>query len=237
MRMLSIALILIFILNFNIAYARELAIFKDFPAIGSCTGNHVRVREYPNLNSEILTRLNEFDQAIVLSSRVMAGKKWYEVELPRAEGTGWVAGEFLIPLELEGDERLINLLAKINQDFGLTPDKAKILFAGDNAIFKTEKSGDANKPYVITRVQHENYLINYINDDLTGAVVLDGKMRFGDIKLGDSRQRVIKILGEPSQNNNSNLIYKFDNGYNMFEFSLNDKGKVIKMTFAFTGEL
>ena len=113
----------------------------------------------------------------------------------------------------------------------------RVLFAGGNAIFKTERSGDANKPYVITRVQHENYLINYINDDLTGAVVLDGKMRFGDIKLGDSRQRVIKILGEPSQNNNSNLIYKFDNGYNMFEFSLDDKGKVIKMTFAFTGEL
>ena len=76
MRMFSIALILILILIFifilcNIAQARELAIFKDFPAIGSCTGNHVRVREYPNLNSEILTRLNEFDHAIVLSSRVM----------------------------------------------------------------------------------------------------------------------------------------------------------------------
>ena len=239
---LKIALILIFILILcGAAHAKEIADFKTFPAMGSCTGNSVRIREQPNLNSEILARLNEFDKAIVLGSRVMGGKKWYEVELPRGEGTGWVAAEYLIPFyddEFDGSEGLMNLLTRINQDFGITPDKARLLFTGDNVKFSvTNKSKDKDSNYTVTVMTHENYTAQYINDNLNCAAVFKGRMKFGDIKIGDTPDKIIKILGKPTSQTKDNLTYLFDEGYSRLEFSLDAKGRVDTMMFAFTGEI
>ena len=235
-------IILIFILTLcGAAHAKEIADFKTFPAMGSCTGNSVRIREQPNLNSKILARLNEFDKAIILGSRVMGGKKWYEIELPRGEGTGWTAAEYLIPFyddEFDGGEGLMNLLTRINQDFGVTPDKARLLFTGDNVKFSVlNKSKDKDKNYIVTIMTHENYTAQYINDNLNGAAVFKGRMKFGDIKIGDTPEKIIKILGKPTSQTKDNLAYLFDEGYSRLEFSLDAKGRVDTMMFAFLGEL
>ena len=57
----------------------EARIFAEYPTLGECTGDNVRIRSEPNTNSEIVGRLNEYDKIIVL--REVRTKMGYGMKL------------------------------------------------------------------------------------------------------------------------------------------------------------
>lgn len=46
---------------------------REYPAIGMCTANYVRYRDEPGTNSNILGRIHEFQDVIVLGEKRYRG--------------------------------------------------------------------------------------------------------------------------------------------------------------------
>lgn len=212
------AAILIFLCG--AAFGSSIPEFKNFPALGSCTGNYVRFRAAPNTNSDILGRLNEFDRVIVTGQRIINNKKWFEIENPVSNNTAWIYGDYLIPEELEGRSELLGLLVRLNKDFGVTPEKARVIFGADVQI-KAEFSSDPKKKFIKTFLTHNRFKAEYLNNNLTALDITGREINFGDFKIGDKTEKLIKTLGEPSERGGSAFQYKIDDAAS-FIFGVKD---------------
>lgn len=223
-------LLFLFIAGAVASHADPLPEIKSFPDLGSCTGNSVRLRSKPDTKSEILGKLNEFDRAIAINQRIINGKKWFQVEHPTASGTAWVYGDYLIPELYAMKPVFKRLLIKLNQDYGVTSEKARVIF-GDEIKIKTEKFSRPDVSYTKTFVSHKNFNLEYLNNNLTEVEVMSGDFPFGDIKIGDNAEKVIKILGEPDNRENSVFLYNVDD-MTMFSFSI-ENGVITHMNYMF----
>ena len=86
----------ILILTFQSAFA------VDFPAVGYCTGNSVRLRDNPGTeDTEILGRVDKGQRLILRDEVYIDSERWFEADNPFDEGTVWIFGKYVDVHEYE----------------------------------------------------------------------------------------------------------------------------------------
>lgn len=203
---------------------------REYPAIGMCTANYVRYRDEPGTNSNILGRIHEFQDVIVLGEKRYRGEKWYRIENPSDEGDAWISGQYINIYENENvPERVYAMKIKIMQNFGTNPDKARVLL-GKPERTKKEKFyfEPAGENLTGTTLRYDGCSLYYVEASLHSVEVTNSDYAFGDIHVGDSKQKVLDTMGKPESENEDFLSYRITD-LESIDFTFRDD-KVISMT-------
>ena len=81
MRKILVSVLIVIALAGN-AYASP-----EYPALGICTGDGVRLREAPGTSSRILGKINSSQQLVLLGELKVKGETWYRADNPFDDGT------------------------------------------------------------------------------------------------------------------------------------------------------
>lgn len=99
---------------------------ENFPDLGECTGNNVRLREEPDTESEIVGKVNKGDVFVMLDAKKINGKKWYLIDHPTKKGSSWIFGKYVKKFHEVHYSKLTptHILAmQLRLDYGMTPEK------------------------------------------------------------------------------------------------------------------
>ena len=206
---------------------------EDYPTLGWCTGNAVRLRDKPSTgkDSKIIGKVNDFDLLIVLGETSVDGDTWYEVEHPRQKGTAWIFGKYVATDE--GDAvgtPAYDMAVRIRMTFGLTPERAKALLGKPGKESKRKFWFEpAAQDYTEVALEYPDFKLEYVQDRLRQVDVSGGMTPFGDIRVGDRMERVRDVLGPPQEEGDEGLSYEAGPVERLL-FEERD-GKVYKMTW------
>lgn len=223
----------------------EARIFVEYPTLGECTRDNVRLRSEPNTNSEIIGKLDEYGKIIVLRNVKSGNDLWYEVENPEGKGEAYVFGKYLLPAYRQEFQRSkgAKFLTDIRLTYGSTPEKMLALSSKPKKL--TRRNHDTGYPVVIG--DWGDYRVFYwdtVNERmgyLKSLEVKSGNKPFGSINIGDSTEKLLRELGSPT-NKSSNLweyeifLYGYDEEADecvdsiIFRFTIEDK-KVSQMYY------
>ncbi|RKX95361.1 MAG: hypothetical protein DRP84_04450 [Spirochaetes bacterium] len=170
------------------------------------TGNHVRVRTGPTLNSKIITKVNRGTEVYILErddKLTKIGKYtnyWYKIKLKSTGKTGWIYGAFLKPQSHEKKEKIIIPKRNISK---------KKLPIQDNEHLGFIETGKIENPV-------------YSNHIISGDLNLNGKQEIIIAQLSNSRKNSGRYIiigyestGALDSSSNSNIyeeIYRFPLG-------------------------
>lgn len=223
----------------------EAKIFVEYPTLGECTADSVRIRTSPSTNAKIIGKLNEYDKIIILD-KIKSGKDvWYEVDNPASNEEAYVFGKYLAPAYRQEfqQSQAAKILTDIRLTYGTTPEKMLLLLGhspkikrwdNDGIRFLTADYGDYRALYYEGSEE--------IPSRLKSLEVKNGGKSFGKLHIGDSINKLRKELGDP-ENENENLweynFYLYGYAYGtvdelvdacIFRFTLND-GKISRMYY------
>ena len=205
--------------------------FVDYPALGFCTGSGVRLRDEPSTGKEskIIGRLDNFDRLVVLGETSVEGQTWYEVEHPKKKGEAWVFGDYVQPQfgEDELDSLRARTLLSLTQTFGVTPEKARLLF-GKPRKDKSKKL-DAGGGIALTDLAWAGRTAGYLNGQLVHAGLMEGKLPFGEARVGGPASDLVESLGNPASRSDENWEYRLDD-MTILTFEIAD-GKIAGMNY------
>ena len=223
----------------------EARIFVEYPTLGECLGDNVRIRSNPNTKARIIGKLDEYDKIIILRKVNAKNGVWYEVDNPTGEGEAYVFGKYLAPAYRQEYQRSkgAKILTDMRITYGPTPEKMSALSAG--TVKLTRRDNDTGFPFVIADLG--NYRALYWNtfDDRNGYLksleVKRGNKPFGSIRIGDSTDKLRRELGDPVNESSSLLEYEiYLYGYDddadelvdscIFRFNIDD-GKISRMYY------
>ena len=183
----------------------------DYPTLGTCTGSNVRLRDNPGTNyTNIIGKANNGDQFIVLGERRVNGDMWYAVDHPIEQGTLWISGRYLDLYD--GDNfgsPAFKLSMKIRINFGLRPAKARELLGQPKRSQRERFFFDpAQKMITEETLSYEGLTLRYVDGLLRDVSVTRKGHAFGELKIGESKQLVIDVLGRPAQEDDNTLTYE-----------------------------
>ena len=183
----------------------------DYPTIGFCTGSNVRLRDNPGTNyTNVISKANNGDEFIVLGERRVNGDTWYAVDHPAGQGTLWIFGKYL---ELYNGDKfgspVFTMSMKIRQNYGLRPAKARELLGQPKRSQRERFFFDpAQKMLTEETLAYDGLTLRYIDGMLQEVSVTKKGYAFGKLKVGESRQIVIDILGKAAQEDDHMLSYE-----------------------------
>ena len=216
---------LIFLLSASCAFAGE------YPDLGYCIGNNVRLRESPSTSSNILGNVNESSLLVLLDDKIINGKRWYKVEHPTKKGTAWIFGDYIeSSTSYDKDKASYENLVKIISGWGVTAEKARTIFGRPKKSQKRKFFFDpANRNFTEEILEYSNFKLSYIEGRLSHIETTSEKFSFGEINIGDTTAEVLEILGEPDGKGKEGWSYEATpRDIILFEFR---NGKVAYMTF------
>ena len=99
----------------------------EYPTLGRCTGDNVRLRESPTTKSRILGEVSEPQELVILGERKVNGQTWYNVDDPFDDREAWISGRYV---RKDNNERTPAYVAavKIRSAFGQTSRKTRAIF-------------------------------------------------------------------------------------------------------------
>ena len=206
MRKIILAFVLC-VLTATYAWADRTPELADFPTLGRCTGNGVRLRADADTKSTILGKLDDGDVVVVLDETLAHGDTWYEVDHPTKKGKAWVFGKYLEGIYEESYQASPKhkLIMSLYLTFGMTSEKAVALSGKPNK--RTRERIGADKLVRVT-MDWGNYSVEYLGETLTGVEVKKGNKRFGNIRIGDSTEKLLDEIGEPNSKEDSSWLYQ-----------------------------
>ena len=210
------------------SWADRVPVLSEFPTLGRCNGNGVRLRADTDTKSTILGKLDDGDIVVVLDETLAHGDTWYEVDHPTKNGKAWVFGKYLEAVYEESYQAnpKHQLIMNVYLTFGMTPEKA-IALSGKPKDLDRERIGADKLERVI--MNFGNYSLEYLDGTLTGVEVKKGNKRFGNIKIGDSTDKLLDELGEPTDKEEDFWSYQ-ESEMVYFTFGLKN-GKVSNMNY------
>ena len=204
----------------------------EYPALGMCTANYVRYRDEAGTDSEILGRIHEYQNVIVLSEARHKGEKWYMIDNPVDDGEAWVSAKYIDIYE-PGNEskRLYAFKVSIMQNFGIRPEKTRVLLGKPKRVKKDKFFFEpANQNLKEETLQYDGCLLQYVEDSLSTVEVTKEDYAFGDVHVGDSKQAVLDIFGKPEGGTESDAWLYMINDLEQVYFEFKNDA-VTKMSF------
>lgn len=185
---------------------------EDYPTLGRCTGNSVRLRDEPSTgkDSKIIGKVNDYDLLIVLGKTSEKGETWYEVDHPRQRGAAWIFGKYV---ETDKGDAVgtpaYDMAVRIRMTFGLTTEKAKLLLGKPRKESKSKFWFEpAGQNLTRAILEYPDFKLEYVQDELHRVEVSGGMTPFGDIRVGDGMERVRDVLGPPQEEGDEGLSYE-----------------------------
>lgn len=218
-------LVIIFVFISSAAFA------IDFPTLGFCTGDGVRLREGPDTDSKIQGKVNEGNMLVLLGEIKASGSKWYKIDHPTKKGTAWIFGKYIdTGTSYKTDTEAYKTLVQIIKDFGVTPEKARVLFGRPKHTNRSKYFFDPAQREISEEVlEYSGFTLQYIEGRLRHVDVSKDNFSFGDINIGDTTSDVLEVLGEPDGKGNEGWSYEATpRDVLLFEFR---NGRVSNMTF------
>lgn len=109
----------------------------EYPEIGVCVGDNVRLREDPGTDGKIIGRADPGTQFVILSEMYSDGQKWYEIDNPTKEGNAFIIARYVNYGWYRGNDGAINTgkdFAEVRITFGITPEKTRLLLGSDPKV-------------------------------------------------------------------------------------------------------
>mgnify|MGYP002623873019 CR=1 FL=1 len=100
----------------------------NYPEIGVCTGDSVRLRERPGTKSRILGTIDTGRQLVILGETSSGGQKWYKVDHPAKRGTAYILSSYVNGWYSNGSTPTGRDFVNVRLTFGITREKARTLF-------------------------------------------------------------------------------------------------------------
>ncbi|MBQ7215982.1 MAG: SH3 domain-containing protein [Synergistaceae bacterium] len=99
----------------------------NFPELGVCIGENVRIRASAGTTGKVIDRADAGTQFIILGETRANGKKWYRIDLPKKKGSAYIAAEFVNGWYNEGKTPVGREFAEVRLKFGITSEKTRLL--------------------------------------------------------------------------------------------------------------
>ena len=244
MRKKILLAVLICVMAASFAFG-ESTIFVEYPTLGECKGDNVRIRTSPNKNSEVIGKLNEYDKIIVLRKVTSKNGVWYEVDNPTGEGEAYIFGKYLVPAYKQKFQRSkgAKILTEMRLTYGSTFEKMQELSDEPGKLTRRDNDGihsvivDLGDYRVFYRESEEG-VMGY----LKSMEIKSGNKSFGNIHIGDSTEKLRRELGDPKKESSTSweydiCLYGYHEGYVeecvdacIFRFSIED-GKISRMYY------
>ncbi|MBQ7156112.1 MAG: SH3 domain-containing protein [Synergistaceae bacterium] len=178
----------------------------EYPALGICTGDGVRLRESPGTSSKILGKVNAYQQLVLLGERRVKSDTWYRADNPFDDGEAWISGRYVE--KRDGDAVFRTALA-VRMNFGMTPKKARMIFGRPSETERTKFFFDpAQKNYTREILTYPGFTISFTEGKITRVEVTKKGYAFGEIEIGEAMQIVLDTLGKPASSKNSRFTYE-----------------------------
>lgn len=174
-----------------------------WPVDGFVKGTGVNLRKGPAKSEPVLGvfRGDTGGAVLVLEEVRKEGDRspWYRV-LSRALGEGWVYGQYLdVPDEAEVTP-LNRYGARIELDFGYSPDLAVKTFGPpDRKKTRKERLADFGVTVLIEILTYADHEVEYWNGVLRRVEVWGGPLGFGPVTVGMDAAKLSTLLGEPQE--------------------------------------
>ena len=159
----------------------------NFPELGVCVGDNVRLRDSPNTKSRVIGRADAGTRFVILSETRSGGKKWYRIDHPTKKGSAYIAAEFVNGWYNEGKIPVGKDFADIRLNFGMTPEKTKLLLGKP-----TEENAQDEFEYLTYRgcdVHFEEQYLSYVHVHKRGYEI-------AGCQVGDNASKLV-VFGMP----------------------------------------
>lgn len=173
----------------------------NFPELGVCMNDGVRLRESPSTKSKVIGRADAGRQFIILGETKSGGLKWYKIDHPTKKGSAYILAKYAAGWYSEGKIPVGDVLANIRLTFGISPEKTKLLLGEPE---ETYVDGNfTSLKYSGCELQYESGNLNYIYIEKKGYAV-EG------IQVGDKESKLSK-LGMPYADEPDYTPEEYDN--------------------------
>lgn len=99
----------------------------EYPELGVCIGDNVRLREDPGTDGKIIGRADTGTRFVILGEVYVDGQKWYEIDHPFKKGNAYIIAkhaQYGWYYERSTGEAFVN----VRLTFGIYQEKARALF-------------------------------------------------------------------------------------------------------------
>ena len=214
----------------------------EYPELGVCTGDNVRLREDPGTDGKIIGRADTWTQFVILGEIYLDGQKWYEIDLPTEKGTAYIIARYANCGWYYGDYGKVIPTGKdfidVRLTFGIYPVKARALF------------GEGRKDEFGNLV-YSGFTLRYDDEKTIQQVEINKRgYALAGVQVGDSMKKLLQLgmpedylkdflnaIEEAKNNTNEDEPVDGPEGWTyrneateeeiFFQFSINDKGEPI----------
>lgn len=177
---------------------------ENYPALGLCTGNAVRLREAPGTSSKILGKVDSYQELVLTGERRVKGELWYCADNPFDDGSAWISGRYID--KSNGDPAFRTAL-NVRLSFGSTPKKTRMIFGRPSNSEREKFFFDpAQKNFTREVLTYPAFTVSFTEGSITRVEVTKKGYPFGEIQVGEAMQIVLDTLGKPASSK-SNLYY------------------------------
>ena len=151
----------------------------DYPAIGTCNGENIRLREFPGPKGRTAGYVNTGMDVVVLGETTVADQQWYKVDHPARKGNVWVPAQYI----LFTGGRIEEIFVRVRLMLGINQEKTRTLLGSP---LDRERN----------RFEYPGIKLWYDAGGLQKAELSVNGYPFGDVNVGDSPDKLI-ALGMP----------------------------------------
>lgn len=214
----------------------------EYPELGVCIGDNVRLREAPGTDGKIIGRADTGTRFVILGEVYSDGQKWYEIDHPVKKGTAYIIARYANCGWYYGDYGKVIPTGKdfveVRLTFGIYQEKARALF-GEG---KKDEFGN---------LVYSGFTLRYDDEGTIQQVEINKRgYAAAGVQVGDSIKKLLQLgmpedyvkdflKAEEEVKNNTNEDEAIDGpeGWTFknedtaeeifFEFGTNDKGDPI----------
>ena len=159
----------------------------QYPELGVCIGDNVRLRESAGTKGKVIGRADSGTQFIILGEVRANGRKWYRIDHPTKKGSAYIAGEYVQGYYNAGRTPVGEDFAKVRLTFGITPTKTRALLGKPSDIQAEDEF--MRYTYSGCDVHYEADCLNYVHVHKRGYEI-------AGCKVGDNAMKLV-VFGMP----------------------------------------
>ena len=203
---------------------------EQYPELGVCTGNNVRLRENPGTHGKVIGRADSWTQFVIIDEAYADGQKWYEIAHPFKEGNAFISARFVNYGWYHGNNGVIPTgkdFVDVRLAFGIYQEKARALF------------GEGRKDE-FGHLVYPGFTLRYDDDDAVPTIhqaeITKRGYELAGVQVGDSIRKLLQ-LGMPEsyitdleegEGGPEGWTYESASGESIFfQFGGNQKGEFI----------
>ena len=156
----------------------------QYPELGVCTGDKVRLREDPGTEGQVIGRADVGTQFIVLGEVYVDGQKWYEIDHPTKEGSAYIIARYVNGWYNNGEYPVGEVCAGVRLTFCINPQKTRELLG------RPTKTAREDSDEIL---EYPGLKLWYNEGSLSRAEISGKGYAVGGIQVGDKVGKLMNL--------------------------------------------